>query len=188
MSHIFPVVVSYQVADGSDIIYTVHVHSIAMDSMRAADQAGLLATHWLRLMHGDNAAKILPDRTTVGAPSGQPGGPHFIVLSTSDVISSVTFPRRIDSDPGERMGQVLEGLDPERVFAVLFNCSELGYINTVGLTSLAAHVKRIPLHLFQVPDSVQKVFDIVGLTRYLTILPGLEEALVAIPPRNQAQA
>jgi anti-anti-sigma regulatory factor len=183
-SHIYPVVVAYRLgASANESLGTVQINSVALDAPRARANALLIAEHWLRLRHGKDAAKIIPDRTKCGSSDGQVNGPHLIIISDSDIVQAIGFPKRIDSDPGERLGEVLAGLDPSTVHAVLFSCAELTYINTIGLTSIAAHVKRLRLHLFQVPETVFKVFEIVGLSRYLTLLPGLEEALVAIPPR-----
>jgi len=111
-------------------------------------------------------------------------GPYLLILSDTDIVQTICFPPRIDSGPGERLGQVLDGLDQTRVDAVILVCSELTYINTVGLTSIAAHVKRRQILLAQVPETVYKVLEIVGLTRYVSILAGLEEALVAVPART----
>ncbi len=181
-NHIYPVVASYRLNASDAAIHTVQVNTVAADAPRALAIGTLIAQHWLRLHHPQ--AALLNDRIKCGSPQGPANGLALTLLSDADVVQAVIFPNRIDSEPGERLGDWLAGLDCLRVDAVLFNCAELTYINTVGLTSLAAHVKRLHLHLFQVPEQVMKVFDIVGLSRYLTILPGLEEALVAIPPRT----
>ena len=181
-NHVYPVVASYRSAPGDAVVHSLQVNVVAMDPPRALAQGLLIAKHWLRVQHP--SASLLSDRAKCGAAQSPASGPSLILMGTSDIVQSVVFPARIDSEPGERLGEILAGLDAEKMDAVLFNCADLTYMNTVGLTSLAAHVKRLRLHLFQVPEPVMKVFEIVGLSRYLTILPGLEESLAAIPPRS----
>lgn len=174
----FPVVVPYRLNGGGDALPTVQVNAVANDARQAAAVATTIASHWLRLRNTNGT--ILGERIKVGAPSG-PGGPHVYMIGQADVVHSLCFPVRIDSVPGERLGEALTGLDEKSIHAVLFDCSDLAFINTVGLTGLAAHVKRLRIHLIKVPEPVQKVFDIVGLVRYLNLFPDLESALAAIP-------
>lgn len=175
----YPVVVPYRLASADEVIPTVQVEVVASDAGQAADIARTIARHWLRLNHA--GAVMLEDRVTVAQASGQPGGPHLYIIGRVDLVSSLCFPTRIDSLPGERLGQALAGLDETSLHAVLFDCRGLAFINTVGLTGLAAHVKRLRLHLINVPEPVQKVFDIVGLARFLNLFPDLDSALAAIP-------
>jgi anti-anti-sigma regulatory factor len=181
----FPVVVPYRLAGAGDAIPTVQVNAVAGDQAQATAIARRIAAHWLRLRHPEGST-VLADRIKVGTPSGQPSGPHLYFIGQVDIIHSLCFPTRIDSIPGEHLGEALLGLDEKRTDAVLFDCSELAFINTVGLTGLAAHVKRLRIHLIRVPESVQKVFDIVGLVRYLSLFPDLESALAAIPAPTPA--
>jgi anti-anti-sigma regulatory factor len=175
-------VIPYRLNGGDGAVRTIQVNVVAMDARKAAEDATLIAQHWLRI-RGLPTNIILNERISTGSPSKESGGPHFLIFADNDIVHSVCFPSRIDSVPGERMGDILNGFDPKQIDAVVFSCAELTYINTVGLTSIAAHVKRLRIHLYQVPEPVLKVFEIVGLSRYITIMPGLEEALVAIPAR-----
>jgi len=176
----YPVVVPYRAPGAGGAVSSVQINAVAEDSPSALAEAKLLAAHWTRLRHG-GPVELLSDRIKCGAPSPQPGGPNLYLLSRFDTVHAISFPARIDSEPGERLGQTLAGLDEREIYAVVFVCNRLGYINTVGLTALAAHVKRLRLHLCGVPESVQRVFDIVGLTRYLAIYPDLASALATIP-------
>jgi anti-anti-sigma regulatory factor len=180
-TNVFPVVVPYRIAGTGDALPTLQVNVVASDLKRARDDALLLARAWLRLRFGAQAPQIEIERLRVGQPTSQPAGPHLYILTPTDIIQSICFPARIDSIPGERLGEILLGLENTTVYGVLFGCADMAYINTVGLTSLAAHVRRLKVVLYQVPEPVKKVFEIVGLTRFLTIMPGLEEALVAVP-------
>jgi len=175
----FPVVVPYRLTGASNAIPTVQINAVAENATQALVIGQSIATHWLRL--NDAVATILVERIKVGVPLEQPGGPHLYLIGKVDIVQSLCFPTRIDSLPGERLGEVLTGLDDKAMHAVLFDCSDLAFINTVGLTGLASHVKRLRIHLINVPPSVQKVLEIVGLGRYLSMFPNLEAALSAIP-------
>ena len=175
----YPVVVPYRAPGSGDAVSTVQINTIAEDSPSALVEARMIAGHWTRLRHG-GPVELLVDRIKCGAPSPQASGPNLYVLTKYDSVHAVTFPARIDSEPGERLGETLAGLDERQIYAVIFACRRLSYINTVGLTALAAHVKRLRLCLCAVPEPVQRVFDIVGLTRYLSLYPDLASALTAV--------
>jgi len=177
----FPVDVPYRLSGAGAALSTVQVNAVGENPAQALAIGQTIATHWLRV--NGAAAAIVPERITVGAPREQSGGPHLYLIGTMNIVDSVWFPTRIDSLPGERLGEALAGLDEKAMHAVLFDCSDLAFINTVGLTGLAAHVKRLRIHLINVSTSVQKVLDIVGLGRYVSTFPNLEAALSAIPVR-----
>ena len=175
----YPVVVPYRAPGVDGALSSVQIQAIAEDSPAALAEARLIAGHWTRLRHG-GPVELVADRIKCGVPTAQASGPNLYVLTKLDSVHAISFPARIDSEPGERLGQTLAGLDERQIYAVIFVCWRLGYINTIGLTALAAHVKRLRLHLCGVPEPVQRVFDIVGLTRYLAIYPDLESALTAL--------
>jgi len=176
----YPVVVPYWAPGAGGALSTVQISAIAEDSPSALAEARLIAGHWTRLRHSGAGVELVTDRIKCGAPTAQANGPNLYVLTKHDSVHAICFPARIDSEPGERLGETLAGLDASQIFVVVFACRRLAYINTVGLTALAAHVKRLPLHLCGVPDPVQRVFDIVGLTRYLALYPDLASGLAAV--------
>jgi anti-anti-sigma regulatory factor len=178
----YPVVVPYRAPGATGALSTLQVNAIAEDAPTALAEARLIASHWARLHAGSGVLELVAGRIKCGTPEPQPNGPNLYVMSRVDSVHAVSFPARIDSEPGERLGETLAGFEADRVHAVVFACQRLSYINTIGLTALAAHVKRLPLHLCAVPEPVQRVFDIVGLTRYLSIHRDLASALAAVRP------
>lgn len=176
----YPVIVPYRAPGSGSALSTLQISAVAEDPSSAIAEARLIAGHWTRLRHAGAHVELVTDRIKCGSPTPQANGPNLYVLSRLDSVHAVGFPARIDSEPGERLGDTLAGLDASRIHAVVFSCRRLSYINTVGLTAIAAHVKRLRLHLCSVPEPVQRVFDIVGLTRYVAIYPDLDRALAAV--------
>lgn len=178
---LFPVVVPYRLGGSVDAVYTVQATAAAEHQAVAVETGTALATHWARLRQPGQRVELLRDRISVGTPVAHAGGPTLYVLTTRDAVHAIPLPPRIDTFPGEKLGETLAGLDSAQVWALIIDCQRLHYINTVGLTAIAAHVRRLRIHLSAVPEPVQKVFDIVGLSRYLAIFPDLGAALAAVP-------
>ncbi len=175
-----PVLVPVRFADETAFAQ-MRFEVVAQTPAEAVEKAQLIAEHWLRLHY--------PDRpTAVGAGEALPTsiivpGAHAYVLAPQGV-SVLEFPTRFDSENGERLGEAFAGLDETEVYGVVLDCSALTYINTVGLTGIAAHLKRLRIHLVAVPTAIARVFDIVGLTMFLNVHATLGEALASILDRG----
>jgi anti-anti-sigma factor len=115
-------------------------------------------------------------------------GPFGYVFKTSNVITHLPFPKRLNGDPSEKLGHMLDALDEKQVYAVIIDCTHLAHINSVGLTSIAAQVKRLRLHLFHVQPSVKRVIDVVGLSPLIDIHTDITAALKGAVERVQRKS
>ncbi len=175
-----PVLVPVRFADQS-APEPLRVEVVAQTAGEAVEKSQLIARHWLRLHHPDRSVAVDPGEalpSSIIVP-----GAHAYVLEPRG-ITVLEFPTRFDSENGERLGEAFARLDETEVYGVVLDCSALTYINTVGLTGIAAHLKRLRIHLVAVPPAIARVFDIVGLTMFLNLHANLREALEAIPDRG----
>ena len=174
-----PVAVPVRFADASTP-EEVHLEVVAGTGDEAAEIGRLIVERWLAARDPERPA--LAGSARAGTPLRAIAGPHAYVLGR-EAVTVLEFPPRFDSDNGERLGEALAALAPEAVLGLILDCDALTYINTVGLTGIAAHLKRLSIHLVAVPTGIARVFDIVGMTRFLDIHETLEQALAAIRPR-----
>jgi hypothetical protein len=176
---VISVVVPYQLG-AETATASVQVSAVTENAAGAQAVAQQLAQAWAALHHPGRAPSVRPGRAKVPATPVPVDGPFAYVLSRHNHIHHLAFPARIDGIPGERLGHQLAGLDDKLVYGLAMDCAQLEYINTVGLTGLANHVKRLRLHLYQVPSTICKVLDIVGLSRLLQMHDNLAQALAGI--------
>ncbi|MBA3549888.1 MAG: STAS domain-containing protein [Planctomycetes bacterium] len=171
-----PVTVPYGVGD-DPATGVVQVEAVARDATAAQRVAGELATTWLRLRHPELDAAPRPGRARIGAGGEPVDGAYAYVFSKRDHIHRLAFPRRIDGSAGNVLGQVLAGLDETQVFAVVFDLGGLDYVNTIGLSSLVAHSKRLRILISGASPTVRQVFEAIGLDRVLPVHRDLPAAL-----------
>jgi anti-anti-sigma regulatory factor len=175
---ITPVEMPYRLSDDrGGSLFPVRVDAIAQDATAAVAAAQVLIRSLATLRHRGRTIELVPERIRIGAVGREMEGPYAYVLAHGNHIQHLAFPARLDNKAGEVMGNAFSGLDPNLLLGVVMDCSPLAYINTSGLASIAAHAKRIRLRLFRVSESVRRVFQIVGLTEMLRILPDLRSAL-----------
>jgi anti-anti-sigma regulatory factor len=177
---VIPVVVPYQIAGTDGAIPSVQVNAIAESTQAALSVAQQLVATWTTLRHPGQQVSLRPGRAKVGSGPAIVEGPYAYVLSSNNHIHHMSFPRRIEGEHGERFGQLLAGLDEKLVYGLVMDCSRLEFINTFGLTGIAAQVKRIRLNLYNVPVNILKVLEVVGLMRFLSLQPDLDAALAAL--------
>jgi anti-anti-sigma regulatory factor len=177
---VFSVVLPFQLAESDRTVHTLQVNAVAIDAESAVQTATLLGDAWSALRHPGATVDFKPARTKAMSDAPIIDGPFAYVLSNLNQIYHLALPSRIDGEPGERLGHLLSGLSEKAVYGVVIDCSHLAYINTVGLTSIATHLKRLKLQLYDVPETIQKVLDIVGLSKLLSIHATLTAALAAI--------
>lgn len=154
----------------------VEVDSIANEQASAIVTAQNLVRAWSAMRYPGQKINFTGPPTCAGNAKAF-DGPFGYVFSRSNHISHLPFPKRLNGDPSEKLGQLLGGLNENEVYAVIIDCTHLAHINSVGLTSIAAHVKRLRLHLYQVKDSVRKVIEVVGLAPLIHIHADLKSAL-----------
>ncbi|MBA3686072.1 MAG: STAS domain-containing protein [Planctomycetes bacterium] len=175
-----PVVVPVRYAD-SPVAEEVRLEVVAETANEAIETAQLLVEHWLRVSRSER-----PGAAGFGqalADIGDVPGAHAYVFAPQG-LEVLQLPSRFDSENGERLGEAFAALDEHAIAGVVLDCSALTYINTVGLTGIAAHLKRLRIHLISVPPAIARVFDIVGMTTFLNVHVTLREALEAIPDRS----
>jgi len=159
---------------------TVQVDAVARDATAAQRVASELAATWLRLRHPQLDAAPRPGRARIGAGAEVVDGAYAYVLSNRDHIHRLAFPRRIDGAAGNVLDQSLAGLDQTQVFAVVFDLAELDYVNTIGLSSLVAHSKRLRILISGASPTVRQVFEAIGLDRVLPVHRDLAAALASL--------
>ncbi len=170
-----PVVVPVR-SENAEAIRSMRVSVVAESAESAAEQAQLLGEHWLRL---NGEPRAVAGFGEAGKPARTIAGAHAYVLGPGG-ISVLEFPNRFDSHNGEQLGEAFAELDEAQVYGVVLDCSALVYINTVGLTGIAAHLKRLRIQSMAVPPPIARVFEIVGLTQFMNVHATLEQALEAI--------
>lgn len=176
--HDIPVVIPYRLGgDQSGALFPLQIHTVASNEAAALATAKLLSSTVASIRHPGRTLEIVSERAKCGQPARQVDGPYAYVLPIGNHIHHLDFPARIDSQSGEVMGDAFAGLDPTTLHGVVMDCHALTYINTAGLASIAGHAKRLHLRLFRVSEPVRRVFEIVGLTQLLRILPTLQAAL-----------
>jgi anti-anti-sigma regulatory factor len=176
--HDIPVVVPYRLNDDRNgVLYPLQIHTVASSDAVALATAKVLAQTVASIRHPGRPIQVVGERAKSGQPARQVDGPYAYVLTTGNHIHHLDFPARIDSQSGEVMGDAFAGLDPGTLHGVVMDCHAMTYINTAGLASIAGHAKRLHLRLFRVSEPVRRVFEIVGLTTLLRILPTLQAAL-----------
>ncbi len=176
--HDIPVVIPYRLSgDPGNVLYPLQVHTVASGEAAALATAKLLTHTIANLRHPGRIVEVVSERAKCGQPTRQVDGPYAYVLTVGSHIHHLDFPARIDSQSGEVMGDAFAGLDPTTLHGVVMDCHAMTYINTAGLASIAGHAKRLHLRLFRVSEPVRRVFEIVGLTQLLRIMPTLQAAL-----------
>lgn len=185
--HDIPIVIPYRLSgDHGGVLYPLQIHTVTSGEAAALATAKLLARTVANIRHPGRTVEVVSERAKSGQPARQVDGPYAYVLTTGNHIHHLDFPARIDSQSGEVMGDAFAGLDPTTLHGVVMDCYAMAYINTSGLASIAGHAKRLRLRLFRVSEPVRRVFEIVGLTQLLRILPTLQTALEDLNAEHQA--
>jgi anti-anti-sigma regulatory factor len=174
-----PVVIPYRLeGDEGGTLHPVQVRTVASGGPAALAAAEVLAMAMGQLRFPDRTIQVLRDRAKMGPIGRQINGPYAYIFTRGSLIHHIAFPARIDSQAGEFLDKTLASIGDDSAFGLVMDCAPLTFINSIGLTALSNHARNI--HLFRVPASVAKVFEIVGLDRILRIHSGLQTALDAL--------
>jgi anti-anti-sigma factor len=173
-----PIVIPYRLdGEAETALYSVQVKTISSSAPEAMVSAQVLTRALAALRHPDRKAILLPDRAKAGVVGPQLNGPFAYVLTRGPHIRHLSFPARIDNQLGEVIGKAFSNLEPETLYGVVIDCGELIYINSSGLASIASHLKRLRLRLFNVSPTIYNIFELVGLSHILPIHPDLATCL-----------
>ena len=184
-----PVVMPWQVGSAIDApLHTTSVQSVATTPQAAIAVAKLLVSAQSQMRNAGKSATIHIERARTGLPGAVVNGPYFYVFNTGGTIAHFAFPPRLDQEVGERLEQTLAGLDPTRIQGLLLDCVHLTYINSKGLGALAGASARLNLHLFRVPEPIQKVFAMTGLDRLMAQHSDLQTAVMSLVASHLAKS
>jgi len=109
-----------------------------------------------------------------------------LAVTTVGPVTILTINGRLDSNSSKELEDQVMGLVTGGVSKLLMDFGGVDYINSSGLRVLLMafqHLKKSggKLHLCNIKDYMNEVFEISGYTEIFPIFPGQAEALAAFP-------
>jgi anti-anti-sigma factor len=99
-------------------------------------------------------------------------------------VGIVKIAGRVDSEGAVDLDMALQALTADNKFKIILDMSEVRYINSAGLRTLADILTQSKenggdLKLVDLNPKVQRVFQIIGFDKFFNIYASVEEALAA---------
>ena len=183
-----PVVLPYRYdGDADDQFHIGQAHALATTQPAALATAQVLITVQAILRAPGRRPLPAAARARVGAAGMAVEGLYAYVIARNGPIQHLHFPSRLDQDQGARMGDVLNGLDADNIFGLVFDCNQLTYLNSMALASIAGHAERLHIHCCRLSDPVRKVFELVSLHLVVGVHKDLQTALAALVQEYRAK-
>ncbi len=97
-------------------------------------------------------------------------------------VTIFTLEGRVDSEGAVDLDLALQAATAENKYKLVLNMSQVRYINSAGLRTLADILTQSKenagdLKLVDLNPKVQRVFQIIGFDKFFSIYPSVEEAL-----------
>ncbi|TVR14622.1 MAG: anti-sigma factor antagonist [Planctomycetota bacterium] len=187
--HAFPVVLPYQpYSDGREDLPTLSIQAVASTARNALAVANAFVPLSCQRRYGCPPRHVHFERARMGAAGPTISDPYAYVLSHTNNIGIIPFPRRLDRQSSEALRNRITGIIAGGGDTIIVDAALLSFLDSAAITSLgviaglASDAKRINLHFFRPSSPIRKVFEIVGLHKVLGIHDSLVQALKAATP------